>query len=36
MNIYKLVTKLFKCMTRNLFLRNGDSFAVGNKAGIGL
>ena len=36
MNIYKLVTKLFKCMTRNLFLRNRDSFAVGNKAGIGL
>ena len=36
MNIYKLVTKLFKCMKRNLFLRNRDSFAVGNKAGIGL
>ena len=36
MNIYKLVTKLFKCMTRNLFLRNRDLFAVGNKAGIGL
>ena len=36
MNIYKLVTKLFKSLTRNLFLRNRDSFAVGNKAGIGL
>ena len=36
MNIYKLVTKLFKCMTRNLFLRNGDSFAVGNTADKGL
>ena len=32
MNIYKLVTKLFKSLTRNLFLRN----RVGNKAGIGL
>ena len=28
MNIYKLVEKLFKCMTRNLFLRNCDSFTV--------
>ena len=36
MNIYKLVTKLFKNMTRNLFLRNRDSFDVGNKTGIGL